>query len=132
MRSISSSQKENILSMASNGLPAHHITSKPDLGKSTILQGLLPDHPIPSAGHPTRLSSTDQHYILLQITSRKVSNAVQATTHINSIIPNAVSSQTVMNSLKQHSFKTLKKKKNPLLKAVHKKECLAFALQHEN
>ncbi|KAG6325911.1 hypothetical protein ID866_13178 [Astraeus odoratus] len=95
MRSISSSQKENILSMASNGLPTCHIASKLGLGKSTVfrvLQNLLPDHPIPSAGCPTKLSSTDQHCILLQIASEKVSNAVQATTHINSIIPDAVSS----------------------------------------
>ncbi|KAG6326033.1 hypothetical protein ID866_13056 [Astraeus odoratus] len=81
MRSISSSQKANILHMASSGLPTHHITSKLGLGKSTvsrILQDLLPDHPIPSAGHPTKLSSTDQHCTLLQIASGKVSNAVQA------------------------------------------------------
>ncbi|KAG6325949.1 hypothetical protein ID866_13140 [Astraeus odoratus] len=70
MRSISSSQKENLLSMASNGLPTCHIASNLGLGKSTvsrILQDLLLDHPIPSAGHPTKLSSTDQHCILLQI-----------------------------------------------------------------
>ncbi|KAG6326538.1 hypothetical protein ID866_12551 [Astraeus odoratus] len=135
MRSISSSQKENILSMASNGLLTHHIALNLGLGKSTVsrvLQDLLPDHPIPSADHPTMLSSTNQHCILLQIASGKVSNAVQAITHINSIISNAVSSQTVKNLLKQHSFKAVTKKKKPLLKAVHKKEHLAFVLKYEN
>ncbi|KAG6326058.1 hypothetical protein ID866_13031 [Astraeus odoratus] len=119
MRSISSSQKETILSMASNGLPACHITSNLGLGKSTVsrvLQDFLLDHPIPSAGHPTKLSSTDQHCILLQIASGKASNTVQATTHINSIIPNAVSSQTVKNLLKQHSFKAVTKKKSHYLR----------------
>ncbi|KAG6326476.1 hypothetical protein ID866_12613 [Astraeus odoratus] len=114
MRSISSSQKENILSMASNGIPTHHMASKLGLGKSMVsraLQDLLPDCPIASAGHLTKLSSTNQHCILLQIASGKVSNAVQATTHINSIIPNAVPSQTVRNLLKQHSFKAVTKKK---------------------
>ncbi|KAG6326792.1 hypothetical protein ID866_12297, partial [Astraeus odoratus] len=80
MRSISSFQKENILSMASNGLPTHHIASKLHLGKSTVsrvLQDLLLGYPILSAGCPTKLSSTDQHCILLQIASGKVSNAVQ-------------------------------------------------------
>ncbi|KAG6328036.1 hypothetical protein ID866_11053, partial [Astraeus odoratus] len=104
MRSISSSQKENILSMAFNGLSTCHIASKLSLGKSTVfrvLQDLLPDHLIPSAGCATKLSSTNQHCILLQFASGKVSNTVQATTHINSIIPNAVSSQTVRNLLKQ-------------------------------
>ncbi|KAG6328934.1 hypothetical protein ID866_10155 [Astraeus odoratus] len=73
--------------MASNGLPTCHISSKFGLDKSTIskvLQNLLPDYPIPSAGHPTKLSFTNQHCILPQITSGKVFNAVQATTHINS------------------------------------------------
>ncbi|KAG6329040.1 hypothetical protein ID866_10049 [Astraeus odoratus] len=135
MRSISSSQKENILSMASNGLPTGHIASELGLGKSTIarvLQDLLPDCPIPSVGHPTKLSSTDQHCILLQIASGKVSNGVQATTHTNFIILNAVSLQTVRNLLKQHLFKAVTKKKKPLLKAVYKKKHLAFALKHEN
>ncbi|KAG6329334.1 hypothetical protein ID866_9756 [Astraeus odoratus] len=105
--------------MASNGLPTNHIASKLGLGKSTVsmvLQNLLPDHPILSAGHPTKLSSTDQHCILLQIAFGKVSNAVQATTHINSIIQNVVSSQTVRNLLKQHSFKavTMEKKSHYL------------------
>ncbi|KAG6326234.1 hypothetical protein ID866_12855 [Astraeus odoratus] len=65
MRSISSSQKENILSMAFNGLPTYHISSNLGLSKSTvsrILQNLLPDHLIPSAGYSTKLFSTD-HYI---------------------------------------------------------------------
>ncbi|KAG6331870.1 hypothetical protein ID866_7219 [Astraeus odoratus] len=121
--------------MASNGLPTHHIASKLGLGKSTVLrvlQDLLPDHPIPSTGHPTKLSSTDQHCILLQIASGKVFNAVQAITHINSIIPNAVSSHIVRNLLKQNSFKAVTNKTKPSLKAVHKKEHLAFALKHEN
>ncbi|KAG6330110.1 hypothetical protein ID866_8979 [Astraeus odoratus] len=120
--------------MASNGLPTCHIASKLCLGKYAIfrvLQNLLSDHPIPSASHPTKLSSTDQQCIILQIASGKVSNTVQATTHINSIIPSAVSSQTVRNLLKQHSFKVVTKKMS-LLKAVHKKEHLAFALKHEN
>ncbi|KAG6326163.1 hypothetical protein ID866_12926 [Astraeus odoratus] len=53
MRSISSSQKENILSMASNGLQTHPIASRIGLGNSTVfrvLQDLLPHCPIPSAG----------------------------------------------------------------------------------
>src|SRR5713226_5488109 len=44
----------------------------------------------PSSGHPSKLSSRAQHAILSQITMGKVSNAVQATKHINTIIPHPV------------------------------------------
>ncbi|KAG6331450.1 hypothetical protein ID866_7639 [Astraeus odoratus] len=101
--------------MTSNGLPTCQIAPKLGLGKSTIsrlLQDLLPDCPIPSAGCPTKLSFTDQHCILPQIVSGKVFNAVQTTTHINFIIPNAISSQTVRNLLKQYSFKAVTNKKS--------------------
>jgi transposase len=51
--------------------------------------------------------------------------------HINTIIPNPVSSQTVRNVLKRHSFKAVTKKKKPLLTAKHRKQRLAFALKHQ-
>ena len=63
MHPISSAQKENILSLASNGHPTCHIASKLGIGRSTVsrvLQELLPNQQIPSAGHPSKLSPTDK------------------------------------------------------------------------
>ena len=88
MHPISSAQKENILSLASNGHSTRSIASKTGMGKSTIaqyLQTLLPNHSIPSAGRPSKLSSTDQRAILSQITTGWSANAVQAMKHINNL-----------------------------------------------
>ncbi len=134
MHPISSAQKENILSLASHGHSTCSIAKKTGLGKSTVirtLHNILPNHQMPSSGHPSKLSSRAQHAILSQITMGKVSNAVQATKHINTIIPHPVSSQTVRNVLKKHSFKAVTKKKKPLLSAMHRKKCLAFALKYK-
>jgi hypothetical protein len=59
MHPISSAQKENIISLASNGLPTRQIASKLGVGKSTVsrvLQDLLPNQQTPSSGRPARLS----------------------------------------------------------------------------
>jgi transposase len=133
MRSISSAQKENILSLASNGYPTRQIASRTGVGKSTVsrvLQEHLPNQQTPSAGRPSRLSPTDKHAVLAQITSGKATNAVQATNHINSTIAHPVSVQTIRNILKENSFKAVVKKKKPLLTAVHRKKRLAFAMKY--
>src|SRR5229473_1992456 len=129
-----SAQKENILSLASHGHSTCSIAKKTGLGKSTVirtLHNILPNCQMPSSGHPSKLSSRAQHAILSQITMGKVSNAVQATKHINTIIPHQVSPQTVRNVLKKHAFKAVTKKKKPLLSAMHRKKCLAFALKYK-
>ena len=134
MRPISSAQKENIISLASNSYSTHHITSKLGISQPTVsrvLKNLPLNHPRPSAGRPSKLTATDQRAIITQITSGKLATAVQVTNHINSVITNPVSSQTVRRVLKNHSFKAVTKKKKPLLSAVHRKKRLAFALKYK-
>lgn len=133
MHPISSAQKENILSLASHGHSTRFIAKKTGLGKSTVIRTLHDIHPncqMPSPGRPCMLSSTDQHSILSQIRTGRAANAVQATNHINTIISHPVTSQTVRNVLKKHSFKAVTKKKKPLLSARHRQRRLAFALKH--
>jgi len=135
MHPISSAQKENILSLASNGHSTCHIASKLGVGRSTVsrvLQDILPDRQIPSSGHPSKLSSHDQRTIVSQITTGKAANAVEATKHINTIIFQPVSSQTVRNVLKKNLLKAVTKKKKPLLTTRHCKAHLNFALKYQN
>ena len=103
MRSISSAQKENIIALASNGQSTCKFASTLGVSQPTvtrILQKLLPNHQSPHSGHPSKLTAISKHAIIMQITMGKVANAVQATNHINSIIPNPVFSQTVHQVLK--------------------------------
>src|SRR6266850_7590003 len=61
---ISSSQKENILSLASNGHSTCHIASSLGVSQPTVsrvLKDLLPNRDIPLSGHPSKLSPTSQH-----------------------------------------------------------------------
>ena len=122
MHAISSAHKENILSLASNGHSTRQIASRIGVGQATVfrvLQELLPNWQSPSAGRPSKLSTTDKTSILLQITTGKSENAIQATKYINSIISKHISPQTVRNLLRANSFKAVTKKKKPLLTAAH-------------
>jgi transposase len=132
---ISSSQKENIISLAANGYSTRKIASRIGLGRTTIsrtLQEMLPDRQIPSSGRPSKLSVTTQHFILREIKTGRAANAVQAAQNINSTISEPVSSSTVRRLLRKHSFKAVVKKKKPLLSAGHRKKRLAFAQKYQN
>jgi DDE superfamily endonuclease/Transposase len=133
MKPISSAQKNNILSLASSGLSICKMATKLNIPKSTIgeyLQDLLPDRKTTKTGRPPKLSPTDQHAIINQIHTGKAENAAQLTRHINSIISNPVSSQTVRRTLKDASFKAYTKKKKPFLSAAHRRKRLAFAQKY--
>ena len=54
-----------------------------------------------------------------QITTGRLDNAVQATKFINSTLSNPVCPQTVRNVLKKNQFRSIVKKKCPLLKKQH-------------
>ena len=134
MHPISSAQKENILSLASNGHSTHIVSFRLGISQSTVsrtLRTLYPNQHFFSGGCPSKLSSTSQRAIITQITSGKASNAVQATNYINAIIPTPVSSETVRRVLRKNSFKAVVKKKKPLLSIRHRQNRLAFALKYK-
>jgi hypothetical protein len=111
------------------------IESKTGLGKSTIgriKKEIDQDKENSKGGRPSKLSHRDKQTIIRQITTGKVDNAVQATKLINTIIPNPVHPQTVRNALKENNFRSVVKKKCPLLKKQHRIRRLKFAQYHEN
>jgi transposase len=134
MHPISAAHKENIISLASHGHSTRYIASHTGISQPTVsrvLKEILPNRQTPHFGCPSKLTATATRSILSQITTGKAANAVQVTRHINTIIANPVSTQTVRNALKKHSFKAVTKKKKPLLTTVHRKKRLAFALKHK-
>src|SRR5882757_6110406 len=103
MHSIFFAQKENIIVLASNGQSTCKIASSLDVSQPTVvrvLQNLLLNHQSPHSGCPSKLFATSERTIITQITTGKVVNAIQPTKHINSIISNPVTSQTVHRVLK--------------------------------
>ena len=67
-----------------------------------------------SGGRPAKLSARDKQFILCQITSGKLDNAVQATTVINSTLSQPVHPH-VRNALKEAGLHSATKKKVPML-----------------
>lgn len=135
MKSISSAQRANIISLASLDISCRKISSQTGLGKSTVarvLQEIQPGKENSHGGCPSKLSPTNKHAIVQQVLTGKANNAVQAAHFINSIIDTPVCSQTVRNTLKEASLKAVVKKKKPLLSAGHRKKRLAFALKYQH
>ena len=102
--------------------PAHCLQSTP---------GTSSQSKTPHFGHPSKLSATATCSILTQIAAGKGANAYQVARHIGTIIPYPVSTQTIRNIVKKHSFNAVTKEKIPLLSTVHRKKQLAFALRHK-
>ena len=122
MRPTPSAQRSTIISLFLEGQSLHQIQSKTDLGKSTVARikkEVDQNKENSKGGRPSKLTSRDKQCIMRQITTGRLDNAVQATKFINNIIPNPVSPQTVRNVLKESNFRSVVKKKCPLLKKQH-------------
>ncbi|KIO05396.1 hypothetical protein M404DRAFT_69799, partial [Pisolithus tinctorius Marx 270] len=110
MKSISTSQRQNIISLASLGLSTRKIASQTGLGKSTVFQVLHEIQPERSrlhGGHPSKLSSTNKKAIVQQILTGKAKMLFKPLIFINSIVDSPVSSQAVRNTLKEASLKAV-------------------------
>src|SRR6267154_5582202 len=93
MKSISSTQKDNILVLSSSGQSIYQIASKTGLGKSTVARVInkhIPNKENVKMGRPSKLTPYDKRAIIHHVLSGKASNAVQATKFINSIISTTV------------------------------------------
>jgi len=135
MKHISPSTKANIVSLLLHSDKSFaQIAASVGVGKTTVARvakEVVPDKENLSGGRPKKLSATDEHAIVSQITTGRAENAVEVTQNINSIISEPVSTQTVRNVLKKSGMKACVKKKKPFLTTHQKKLCLEFALKHK-
>ena len=135
MKPTSFTQCSIVTSLLQEGYSLRQIQLKTDLGKSTIgriKKEMDGDKENSRGGRPSKLSSGDKRSIIRQITTGRLDNAVEATHFINNILPNPVTPQTVRNALKQNDFRSVVKRKRPLLKKAHRVARLKFARYHEN
>lgn len=135
MKSISSAQLDNILSLLTSGHSVRDIQSLTGVSKSkvsNIAKEMLPNKENLRGGRPSKLSVTDKRAITMQIQSGKAENAVEVCKNLNTILSNPVSVQTVRNALKKDDFKAVVKKKKPFLSARHRRERLTFAQKYKD
>ncbi len=107
MKSTSSAKHAIVISLLQEGYFLCQIQSKTGLGKSTIgriKKEVNIDKKNLKGEQPAKLSPHDKQFIIRQITTGKLDNAVQAIQFTNTIIPHSVSAQTVKNALKKHNF----------------------------
>jgi lambda repressor-like predicted transcriptional regulator len=135
MKSISPTQKDNILVLSSSGLSTRNIASKTGLSKATIARVIkksTPNKENINVSCPSKLTPYDKWAIIHYFLTGETSNTIQTTLIIISIIPSTVSTQTVRNTLKAANLKAVTKKKKPLLSPTHGKKRLTFTLKHQH
>ena len=135
MRSLSSAQKNTILTMLDAGCSAHSIASTTGVHASTISRlrsKECSELQKSSGGHLTKLSPTNVRYAVHLITTRKAENAVQVTKTLKNITNQSLSPSTVHLHLKKAGMKAVVKTKCPLLAARHRKARMDFAYAHKD
>jgi hypothetical protein len=89
MKAISTAQCSSVISLLDEGYSLCQIQDRVGLREFTvgrISKEVLGDKENCSRGHPSKLSSYDQHLNIQQIRSGRLDNAVQVTKFINSTV----------------------------------------------
>ena len=135
MHPIPSDKHQIIISLLLSGVYTREIERKTGVGKLTVgrtRKEVEPDKENIKKGRPPKLSPHDKRRIINQIESGKLGNAVQASDFIISINTIQVGPQTARIAMKEDNMKSVVKKKCPLLKQVHRKDRLNWALKHQH
>jgi hypothetical protein len=134
MRPLTSTQYDNILSLLQTTASFREISAQTGVSKSkiaSIAKEAYPDKENHSAGRPKKLSATDEHAVIKQITTGKAKNPAEVARNINSLLPQPVSTQTIRNTIYKANGGTRKQQKKPKLTAAHRKAHLAFARKYQ-
>ena len=133
MRSLSSTQINNILSYLDKGYSGHQIASITGLGVGTISRIHSKHRSTLSksvGGRPSKLSSSNIHYFIHLLTSGKADNASQVTKLLQNITSQPVSTKTVRRGLKSTRMKAIVKKKRPKLTIAYRRKRMEWAERH--
>jgi len=135
MTSISTATHQSIVSLLSSGYSTRQIENKLGVIKSTVSNVSKiyeVDKENIKFGCPRKLSAVEQHAVLTLVRTSKAATAVAAAKHINSVLKEPVTVQTIRNVFKEDGYKSYAKKKQPFLNARQNKARLAFAQKHQN
>ncbi|KIJ15207.1 hypothetical protein PAXINDRAFT_37274, partial [Paxillus involutus ATCC 200175] len=134
MQSLSSTQKNTILTRLDSGCSAHTIASTTSLNVSTIFIFHAKEHSDlqkSSGDHLSKLSPANVHHAIHFISTHRAENAVQVTKSLTNIINQPLHPNTVCQHLNKTGIKAVVKQKYPILSTRHYKAQLDFAYAHK-
>ncbi|KIJ14111.1 hypothetical protein PAXINDRAFT_34698, partial [Paxillus involutus ATCC 200175] len=134
MQSLSSTQKNTILTRLHSGCSAHTIASTTGLNVSTISIFYAKEHPglrKSSGDHLSKLSPANVCHAIHLISTYQAENAVQVTKSLTNIINQPLHSNTVHQHLNKTGMKAVVKQKCPILSTRHCKAQLDFAYAYK-
>jgi len=135
MRSLSTTQKNTILSQLDAGHSIHSIASTTGISTATISRlrsKERSDLQKSSGGRPTKLSSANICHAIHLISTQKAETAVEVTKCLSNIINQPLHPSTTRRYMKKAGMKAVVKSKHPLLSAKHRKARLDFAYAHKD
>jgi len=135
MRSLSTTQKNTILSQLDAGHSIHSIASITGVGIATISRlrsKERSDLQKSTGGRPTKLSSANVRHAIHLISTHRAETAVEVTKTLSNIINKPLHPTTTCRYLKKAGMKAVVKSKHPLLSAKHRKARLDFAYAHRD
>jgi transposase len=135
MKSLTPAQLNRILTLLDEGNSASHIAEITGRALSTVSR-IHSTHcsslSKPSGGRPRKLSPSDIHYSIRQITSQKAEHATEVTKTLRAMTGESISVKTVRRALKKAGMRAVVKRKRPLLTKRHRKARMDFALAHKD
>jgi hypothetical protein len=132
--SFTHTQLQNLLTLATQGVPAGKIAPKFGISRPTcsrIISKHLPNLPKPKGGRPPKISPTTKRTFVCDIISGKAENAAQLTRAYNSHSSTPISTQTVKNALKKADLKAFTKIKCPKLTPAQRAARMKWARKYQ-
>ena len=135
MRSLTPAQLNRVLTLLDMGKSAHEVATTTGRSVSTISR-IRSKHRSSlskaAGGRPRKLSPSDIHYTIQQITSQKIDHVTQASKVLQDMNGESISARTIGRALKKAGMKAVVKRKRPRLTKKHRRERLDFALAHKD
>jgi transposase len=135
MRSITTQQRNDIISKLQSGLSVREVAEQIQVGRTTVnkvSKEFLNDRNKSKGGRPRKLTEADKRYCVHKVTRGRKDNAVQVKNEMIQDIGVNVSAQTVRRALQSRGMGSLPKEKKPALKEKNRIARLKWAKKYKD
>ena len=135
MKQLSKDKTNRIIRLLELNYSMGKIANIVEVFKSTVSKIKLQHNIVKKSnlgGLPSKLNEKNKRQIVRNITSGKVSNAVEAAKNLNDSLNIHVNPETVRRILKKAGLRSIVKKKKPKLSKKHKRERMLWAEKYKN